>query len=147
MTPTYESAMDEILGLFSTYWNAQTPAVNSGSVPAVAWPGVEFTPPVNAPWARITVKHNTSRQVTFGEPGQRRFLRPGLVTVQVFTPVSAGGGLSLVAKLGIIARDAFEGRGTATGIWFRNARIQEVGDDGTWHQHNVVVEFEYDEVR
>lgn len=147
MSPTLSSARDEMLGLFNDYWTANAPAANGGVLPKVAWPGKPFVPDATKPWARITVRHATSRQVTFGPPGSRRFLRPGLVTVQVFTPISAGGGLSLAEKLGIIARDAFEGRGTASGIWFRNARLQEVGDDGTFEQMNMVVEFEYDEVR
>lgn len=147
--PTFDSARDEIFGLFRTYWSAQTPALNSGQAIRVEWPGVDSQtpPPADKPWARIIARHVTSRQATFGPSGERRFTRPGLVTVQIFTPVSAGGGLSLAEKCAIIARDAFEGRGTASGIWFRNARIQEGGQDGTWQQMNVTVEFLYDELR
>jgi len=147
--PTFETARDEILGLFRTHWNAQTPALNAGQPIRVEWPGVDSqsAPDPDKPYARITVRHATSRQLTLAPPGQRRFLRPGLVTIQTFAPVSAGGGLSLAEKLGIIARDAFEGRGTASGIWFRNARIQEIGRTGAWQQFNTVVEFQYDELR
>lgn len=146
---TFDSARDEILGLFKTDWDANTPAANGGQVPTVRWPGVDAgsPPPSDGPWARIVVRHATSRQSTFGETGNRRFTRPGLVTVQVFTPLTAGGGLSLAEKLAIIARNAFEGRGTASGIWFRNVRIQEIGEDGTWYQMNVLAEFQYDELR
>lgn len=148
--PTFDSARDEILGLFSTTWTAETPAVNGGKVPPVEWPGVDSggPPPKEDPWARITVRHGTSRQSTFGPSGGRRFTRPGIVTVQVFTPITKGGGLSLAEKLAIIARNAFEGRGTATGIWFRNVRIQEIGQEpGGMYQMNVVAEFQYDELR
>lgn len=147
--PTFDSARDEILGLFHTYWTAQTPALNDSAPVRVEWPGVDSqTPPeASKPWARIVVRHTTSKQATFGTVGHRRFLRPGLVTVQVFTPLTNGGGLLLAEKLGIIARDAFEGRSTDSGIWFRNARLQEVGPDTEWFQMNLVVEFEYEEVR
>lgn len=147
--PTFDSARDEILGLFKTQWDAETPAVNGGNVPRVEWPGVDSgsPPPAGAAWARIVVRHATSRQTTFGETGNRRFTRPGLVTVQVFAPTADGIGLSLAEKLAIIARDAFEGRGTASGIWFRNVRITEIGPDGTWYQMNVLAEFQYDELR
>lgn len=147
--PTFDGARDEILGLFNTKWTTDTPALNGGAPIRVEWPGVDAgdPPPADKPYARITLRHTTSRQATFGPTGGRRFTRPGLITVQVFTPLSGGQGLSLAEKCAIIARDAFEGRGTASGIWFRNARIQEIGPDGTWYQMNVLVEFVYDELR
>lgn len=147
--PTYDSANDEILGLFNADWATRTPALNGGQAVHVEWPGVDSQdpPPVGAPWARIVLRYGSSRQATLSPPGQRRFTRTGLVTVQIFTPISAGGGLSLAEKLGIIARDAFEGKGTSSGIWFQNARIQPIGADGQWEQTNVVVEFQYDEQR
>lgn len=146
--PSFDDARDEILGLFATKWNADTPAV-TGTVPPVEWAGVDSgePPPTNAPWARAIVRHGTSRQVTFGPVGSRRFTRRGMVTIQMFTPLSSGGGLSIAEKCAIIARDAFEGRGTASGIWFRNVAIREIGPDGTQYQVNVVAEFEYDELR
>ena len=73
--------------------------------------------------------------------------RLGLVSVQSFSPLSEGGGLSLAQKSAIIARDTFEGVGTASGIWFRNVRIQEIGATGTWYQMNIIADFEYDEIR
>ncbi len=147
--PNFTTARDEILGLFKAAWDAGTPPINGGEVVEVRWPGVDAgdPPPADKAWARIMVRHGTSRQSTFGPTGGRRFTRPGLITVQVFAPNSGGNGLSFAEKLGIIARDAFEGRGTASGIWFRNARIQEIGPDGAWYQMNVLVEFEYDEMR
>lgn len=147
--PTFDSARDEILGLFKTYWDAETPGVNGSVIPDVDWPGVGLpsVPPAAAAWARIRVKHATSRQTTFGTTGNRRFTRPGLVSVQVFSPLDKGIGLSLAEKLAIIARDAFEGRSTATGIWFRNVRIQEIGPSDAWYQMNVIAEFQYDELR
>ncbi len=147
--PTFDSARDEIFSMFRTYWNAQTPALNAGQPIRVEWQGVDSQtpPPADKPWARITIRHAISQQSTFGPSGARRFTRSGLVTVQVFTPLVAGGGLSLAEKCAIIARDAFEGRSTASGIWFRNARIQEVGRDGAWQQMNITAEFVYDELR
>lgn len=144
--PTYDSARDEILGLFNEYWGAQTPAVNGGQAVDVLWPGVSSDPPLaDKPFARISVQHSTSNQSTFGETGGRRFRRAGLVIVQVFAPISAGGGVALAERLAMIARDTYEGKGTPSGIWFRNAQIREIGATETWLQFNVVVEFIYDE--
>lgn len=147
--PTFDSARDEMSGLFQTDWSAKTPALNGGKAIRVEWQGVDkkTPPPGDQPYARFFIKHSPSTQATFGKVGERRYTRTGLITVQVFAPLSKGGGLSLAEKLGIIARDAFEGRGTDSGIWFRNARIQEIGPSESWYQFNVVVEFQYDEQR
>jgi len=145
----FDSARDEMQALFNDYWKAQTPAVNGGVVPRIEWQGVDPMDPAPPaePFARYFLKHVAGKQTTFGPTGQRRFNRPGLITVQVFAPLSKGQGLSLAEKLGIIARDSYEGRGTASGIWFRNARIQEIGPSKAHYQFNMIVEFRYDDMR
>lgn len=146
--PDFTTARDEIQGLFWAAWQALAPAANGGQLPAVQWQGVEADPPAaDKPFARVTVRHGTGRQGTFGQTGARRFVRPGIVTVQVFAPISKGGGLTLAQTLAIIARNAYEGVGTASGIWFRNARTQEIGVSGAWFQINVTLDFEYEEMR
>ena len=149
MLPTLDSARDEILGLFNVKWAADTPAINEGVAIPIEWQGVDSgsPPDPNAPFCRVTVNHATGQQSTFGAVGERRFTRSGVVTVQIFAPLSAGGGLSFAVKAAIIARNAYEGIGTDSGIWFRNARIQEIGPSETWHQINVVTDFFYDELR
>lgn len=149
MSTNFEDASDAMKFLFWDYWRALTPALNGGVVVSVRWQGVTYDgpPPVTKPYATHTIRHAKSQQITFGPPGQRRFLRPGVIAVQVFTPLANSQGLSLAEKLAIIARDAYEGKATTGGIWFRNARINEVGPDGTWYQQNMVVEFEYDEIK
>lgn len=143
-----DAANDEILGLFRTYWNANSPALNGGQAPLVQWPGPVSEPADNtAPFARIRLRYGTSIQRTFGPAGTRRFERPGFVTVQTFGPLSKGDGLILSQNLGIIARDAYEGRGTSSGIWFRNARLTDSGEDGSWHIHTMITEFTYEELR
>ena len=59
----------------------------------------------------------------------------------------SAGGVALAELLAVVARGAFEGVGTASGIWFRNARIHEAGVDGAWVQMNVLADFVYDEMR
>lgn len=147
--PTFDSSRDEILGLFNAKWESDTPAINGGSAIRVEWQGVDSQSPPAADeaYARIVVRHTNSNQSTFGVSGARRFTRFGLVTVQVFAPISQGGGLTFAENAAIIARDAFEGVGTDSGIWFRNVRIQEIGLSGAWYQMNVVIEFSYDEIR
>lgn len=147
--PTHPSAVDELLGLFRAKWNAETPALNGGTPVRVEWPGVDSgsAPPPDEAYARVRVRHTTSRQATFGAKGSRRYTRPGFVSVQVFAPIAGGAGLTFAESLAIIARNAFEGEGTDSGIWFRRSVINDIGESGTWHQMNMVIEFEYDELR
>jgi len=150
MVANFSQARDDILGIFKTAWDANTAAVNGGTIPSVHYEGLEFTPPTNEAWARLTVRHVAGRQATLaGDPsfGSRRFEKTGIVTVQVFKPLKTGGGLVLAENLSQIAKDAFEGTITATtNIWFQNVTINEIGPDGPWFQMNIVASFRYDEL-
>lgn len=143
----YEAARDSIQGHFNAYWVANSAAVNGGKVPVVEWDNLEKLDPkpVGAAWARCTVQHQLGVQRTLGETGTRRFGRAGLVTVQLFVPVAVG--LTLADRLSKIAADAFEGKSTVDGVWFRNTSVREVGPDASWLQTNIVSAFEYDQVK
>ena len=147
--PSFDSARDEIQALFYAAWTANAPALNGGVAPRVEWQGVDALspPPADQPFARVYVRHAASRQVTFGPAGQRRFERVGLVTVQTLAPLGNRSGLSLAESLGIIARNAYEGVGTASGIWFRKVTLQEMGPAGPHYMFSLTAEFEYHEVR
>lgn len=149
MTTTYKAARNTIQSLFWTAWQANAPALTGGSVPEVRWQGKEepSLPPSDASWARVTVRHTGGQQATLGGPSLRRWRREGLITIQVFTPISDGEGLNLGLDLAKIAADAYEGQDGDGGIWFRNVRVSEIGPDGPWFQHNMLAAFEYDELR
>ena len=150
MSVTTTVARDEIYGLFKTAWDGD---VASSSV-LVLYENVPGEPPdaVNTatgklpPYARVSVRHFTGGQSTLsGGLGRRTFSRNGAVTVQIFTPI--GDGLALSDTLVPIARNAYEGVDTASGVWFRNVRHVEVGPTGAWYQVNVIADFTYDEIR
>lgn len=147
--PTLPEAKDEMFGLFKTKWEADTPAINGAVAIPVQWPGVDkqAPPAADGAYAAIFIKHGQSRQATLGETGNRRFTRTGLIIVQCFAPISRGDASTFAENAAIIARDAYEGVGTDSGIWFRNARVTEIGSDKTWYQFNMVVEFQYDELK
>ncbi len=144
--PTLTEGRDEILSHFTTAWNAGTPPI-----PVLLYDDKHRDLPDDAPYARITIKHNVFPQVTIGatvaEGGNGvRFRRFGIVTVQVFE--ISGGGLTSSDILVDLVLDAFEGEKTGPDrIEFRNARANEIGQDGPWFQTNVIVEFVYDRVK
>lgn len=130
------AARDAILALFKAAWDAQA------TPPTVYYDDVVGDPPGDEAYAVVQVRHNTSGQATFGTTGNRKFDRTGLVTVQIFTPY--GGGMVQADALAQVAQDAFEGKSADSGaIWFREVRVQEIGQDGEWFQTNVTATFEY----
>ena len=141
MSLTYNQAIDEILTVFKNAWPLSDTTVKYDDVANDSNP-----PPVDSPWARVILRHTTGRQATLANAqGQSRFRREGILTVSVF--VKRGFGLPRSPDLATIVRDAFEGKSSPGGVWFRNVRIVEVGADGSWFIKNVVVEFTYDEIK
>ncbi len=143
---TTTEARDEILAHFTTAWDAGTPPI-----PLLLYSDKHTDLPDNAPYARITVLHNIFEQATVGGKlstggGGMRFRRFGIVTVQIFTV--SGDGLTDSDPLVDLALDAFEGESTGSDrVEFRNARVNEIGQDGPWHQTNVTAEFNYDRIK
>ena len=140
-------ARDDVFKMFTDYWNAN--ASFEGSIPEVRYAGTAKgpVPPAQKAWVRLTLQHTTGRQVSFGAPGSRRFERRGLIMLQVFVPTQSGQGLSEVETLATIALNSWEGKASPNGVWFRELRVEDVGEDGPWWNTNVMGSFVYDEVK
>lgn len=136
---TLPEAKQAILETFVGAWD---PAV------AYTFENEDFTPPSDAPWARLVIRHEDSGQETLGPVGNRKFARLGRVLVQVFTPEDQG---TLEADtLAVVVRNAFEGVTLAsTTVRFRAVTTREVGSsaDDAWFLSIVDAPFEYDETR
>jgi hypothetical protein len=141
MSLTMAAAVDEMLTLFKDVWDDTGHEVMYADVP-LTQAQLTLIESGNAPWARVSVKHNLRSQKTIGA---RLFDNLGIVIVEVYTP--KGDGLTTARSLGTLVRNAFEGVSTPNGVWFRNTRVNEIGPDGHWSRVNVITEFEYDEVR
>jgi len=153
MSLTITQARDGILGHLRTAWLANGATVDvlvfypDTVVGVKGLAGTKVAQPVSgSPWARVTLQHVTSGQTSLADNTSKKiFTRNGVLTVQVFTPY--GTGLTKSDTLTKVVQDAFEGKATLNGVWFRNVRANEIGQDGEWHQTNVLVEFTYDEVK
>jgi hypothetical protein len=147
---TYQEARDEMCALFRTRWEALAPAI-VGALPEVVWPDSTVTEITDGSkyWARVSFATVTEYQATLrGAQGvQRRWTTEGLVTVQVFAPMSDALGARKLNLLAPIARDAFRGTKAALCVWFRRARVIELERDGKWHRSNAVAAYQYDEIR
>ena len=139
MAATQEVASDEILAFFKTAWDT------TGNL-AVYENVKGAVPTAQAAWARPVIRHSPGgNQSLTGALNKTNYERTGLMVVSVFIP--NGNGLSLGRSLGKTVADAFEGKATASAVWFRNVRIVEVGPSNEWYQFNVVIQFTYDEIK
>lgn len=139
MSATFDVANDEILAFFDAAW--------TGTGLLALYENVHGDKPTaQEAWARVSLRNAPRGQTSLtGANGTNRFDRTGILTVQIFIP--NGQGLSQGYNLGKIVIDAFEGKTTASQVWFRNAGITPIGPSDEWFQLNVTVEFSYDEIK
>lgn len=131
-------ARDAMYQVFQNAWDANAPA---GAI--VLYEDTEGDPPASGTWARTQIHHNNQGQSAFGDGGKRRYNNTGLFTIEVFTP--AGDSMQTSDALVDALIRAFRQNTAANGaVWFNNARGREIGNDGNWHQTNIIVDFEYD---
>ena len=97
-------------------------------------------------WARVSVRHDGGSQESLSGPeGSKMWGRTGSVIVQVFTPQNTG----MVASNAISQafRNGFQGYSSPGSIWFRDVRIEEIGNSGAFYQVNVIARFEYTQIQ
>lgn len=139
MSLTYAQAVDEISAIFKTAWDTTGHDAFYESVKKSRGSNSD-------PWAVVTLRHAAGFQATLaGDTGTRTYRRQGDLTIQIF--IVAGKGLQEFYNLAKVVSDAYEGSASPGGVWFRNIRINEVGRDGEFHQNNVKIDFEYDEIK
>lgn len=115
------------------------------------WEGVPI-PPGAGPtsddvWLRASLQHSTGEQSSLaGEDGVRRWNRTGFISVQCFAPL-ASGSVQKATQLASVVRDALQGKQTTNCVWFRNPKINEIGEDRDWFNVNATIDFDYDELR
>lgn len=150
---TMPEAVDEMLTMLKGAWDAGTTPYGNGGPVDIRWPNVDVgaEPDQGWPWARVVLQHTAGGQYSLGVPGSRLWEHEGLLVIQIFVPI--GRGLATARQLAMIAKNAFEGVSSPSGVWFRNCHFQEVGQDAenpemkAWDQTNVLVQFIYDERR
>jgi hypothetical protein len=113
----------------------------------IALDNQDFTPPEtgeDVKWARVSVQFNTGNQESLGIVNNRKFVKQGLVFIQVFTP--SGHATNDNDDLAESSLNLFEGVRLGD-LWFNNGRITTIGSDGEWYQQNVVLEFTFEAIK
>lgn len=135
MPCTMSQAHDQILALLPA-------AVTSLAVhyPDVAAP--DGFPPKAASWARVSISDVEGEAVSLvGAAGGRRYETNGLLTVELYA--LSGSGRSAAQQLGEAVLNAYRGKDTSGGVFFRRERVVDVGPDGPWWHVNALIEYRY----
>ena len=116
----------------------------------LAWENVKFDPDEAFPsyseadaFTRLNFQHTPGEAGNAGL-GNRYFRRGGIIIVQVFTRANTGRARSNDVVDSVLL---FFETTSVPGIWFRGQSPSEAGDDGSWYQVNVSIDFDYDTLR
>lgn len=147
MTP--QNARKEIFARIGGCWTAHAPAIVD-PLPEMRYQGVEEAalPGATKFWARASTQLVTTRQSAFVTDGDVpiEYATAGVVFVQIFAPMKPNGYAKgeLLAEL---AQRMFMQGETPSGVWFRNPRINELANDGTWYRWNAIADFQFNQVK
>lgn len=156
MSATPQQARKEIFALIDTTWKAKAPAIVAPlALPEMRWQGIEkgALPGSTKYWARSSTQLATTRQSAHimrpDDPGQSpvEFATSGVIFIQVFAPMSEHGSYAKGELLAALAQCMFMAAETASGVWFRNPRINELVPDGTWYRWNVMADYQFNQVK
>lgn len=152
MTATPQQARKEIFARIQTCWDAGAAAI-VGTVPEMRYQGVEEKglPGAANFWARASTQLATTRQrghQQLDDGGTIPFYETdGALFVQIYAPMKAPSSYAKGELLAALAQRMFMGATTASGVWFRNPRINELPNDGTWYRWNVIADYQFSQVK
>lgn len=134
-----EDAREAIYARFMGAWDGT-------ALTSVTRDNERFTPPANASWVRLAVRHNGRQQETLGGTGNRKFLSTGSAFVQCFVPLDSG--TRAASVLATKARAIFEGVHMVTQeIRFNEGVVREVGPTDGYFLVLMEALFEYTETK
>jgi len=143
-------ARDQMADMMIAAWNAADwAAYGLTAAPEIEWQGRggDQKQSPSLPYAIWQARHSGESQAGLSDQIGNQLWEPiGLIIVQCKAPLIKGNGFEVAERMAIIARNAYRGKQTPGCIWFRNARIEEVGPDAGWFLFNAYIEFEYNEV-
>lgn len=144
------SAIDETRQFFLDAWTASTPPDGLAEMPEIRWHGKAVpavTPDYYIHFKHRILKSPQSSHMTDVNGGSKAvFDTSGLLTLTVFAAMGAADSNNIGSLLAQRARDIFRRGETNGGVWFRNARSDELESDGQHYRFLVTVAFEFSEI-
>ena len=124
-----------------------------GYAPEIRWQGVElgFLPGSDKFWMRVSTQGVASPQRGHRMP-QVGISKPvydnlGFITLQIFAPMKSADSYEKGELLAGLGQGMFMASETAGSIWFRNPRIRELDNDGSWFRWNVIADYQFSQVK
>jgi hypothetical protein len=100
-------------------------------------------------WVRLSMQQVLSPQrgfvLTEDNADANVFETSGLIFGQLNAAISAEDSFRNGDLMATAIRDILRQSSTPSGMWFRNARFNELPDDGQNYRWNVIAEYEFDE--
>ena len=132
----YSEAREALLQHFVQHWADTTP---------YALENEPYDPPAG-PWVRFSSRMIDFAQSSMGGEGNRKFMRQGMCSVQIFTAKNEG--TATLNAFVDLAIGMFEGKRIANGaIWITSAKPKEGLPDKTHISTVVEIMFNFEEVK
>lgn len=152
MTLTPQNARKELFALVDSDWQSKSGAI-AGYIPEVRYQGVEEgdLPGADKFWMRASTQTVTTTQRGHRMPeagvSQPVYDNFGFITLQIFAPMKSVDSYAKGELLAELGQCMFMASETGGAIWFRNPRIRELDNDGTWYRWNVIADYQFSQVK
>jgi hypothetical protein len=156
MSLSPQQARKQMFALVDGVWNAKAAAIVGGSdpyVPHIRYQGAEegALPGADKFWMRCSTQGvmNPQRGHRMPETGisQPVYDNIGFITLQIFAPMKVGESYAKGELLAELGQCMFMASETGGSVWFRNPRIRELDNDGTWYRWNVIADYQFSQVK
>lgn len=135
----------------NSYWDLHSAGI-AGYVPEARYQGFELPalPGADKFWMRAMTTTVTTRQTGHMMPDPPNgspvvYTNFGFITVQIFAPMIDPTSWSKGELLAELVQSVFMAAETPGNVWFRNPRIREINNDGTWFRWNVISDYQFDQ--
>lgn len=150
---TPQQARKEMFALVATTWAAKTAAI-VGYIPEIRYQGIEEAnlPGASKYWMRASTTTVTTRQRGHRLPDAPNgspvvYDNFGFITLQTFAPMNSKDSWEKGELLAQLGQCMFMASETGGAVWFRNPRIRELNNDGTWYRWNVLADYQFSQVK
>jgi len=152
MTLTPQNARKELFQLVYGVWINKSAAI-IGYIPEIRYQGLEKAglPGADKYWMRASTNTVATQQRghTVPQEGISKAVYDnfGFITLQVFAPMKSTDSYAKGELLAELGQCMFMASETSGSIWFRNPRIRELDNDGTWYRWNVIADYQFSQVK
>lgn len=148
------TGQDEMREFVYSEWKSNAQVVTGlAYLPEMRFQGTEKNDPPAVPtyWGRMSVFSLIDQQATLSTASvvsyTRRYRDNGRIVVQLFGPRTGNDAQANLLKLAMVVQNRLRGTKTESGIWFRNARIDNnLSPENLFQRINVMCDYERDQI-